>query len=45
MRHSQELHVVRELLVQKYGREFCTAVMENRGHCVSDRVSTSRRVP
>jgi len=34
----KELHVLRELLVQKYGREFSTAVMENRGGCVSDRV-------
>ncbi|KAG6380779.1 DUF292-domain-containing protein [Boletus reticuloceps] len=34
----KELHVFREILVQKYGREFSTAVMENRGDCVSDRV-------
>ncbi|KAG8219410.1 DUF292-domain-containing protein [Butyriboletus roseoflavus] len=35
----KELHVVRELLVQKYSREFSTAVLENRGDCVSDRVA------
>ncbi|KAI9570161.1 regulator of Vps4 activity in the MVB pathway-domain-containing protein [Boletus coccyginus] len=34
----KELHVLRELLLQKYGREFSAAVMENRGDCVSDRV-------
>ncbi|KAH0837929.1 DUF292-domain-containing protein [Lanmaoa asiatica] len=35
----KELHVLRELLMQKYGREFSTAVTENRGDCVSDRVA------
>ncbi|KAF8559929.1 DUF292-domain-containing protein [Imleria badia] len=34
----KELHVLRDLLMQKYGREFSTAVMENRGDCVSERV-------
>ncbi|KIJ66411.1 hypothetical protein HYDPIDRAFT_26762 [Hydnomerulius pinastri MD-312] len=34
----KELHVLRELLMHKYGREFSAAVMENRGGCVSDRV-------
>ncbi|KAN0100225.1 Regulator of Vps4 activity in the MVB pathway domain containing protein [Tylopilus felleus] len=34
----KELHVLRELLLQKFGREFTAAVMENRGACVSDRV-------
>ncbi|KAF9225336.1 DUF292-domain-containing protein [Gyrodon lividus] len=34
----KELHVLRELLMQKYGREFSAAVIENRGGCVSDRV-------
>ncbi|KIJ22185.1 hypothetical protein PAXINDRAFT_6304, partial [Paxillus involutus ATCC 200175] len=34
----KELHVLRELLMHKYGREFSAAVIENRGGCVSDRV-------
>jgi vacuolar protein sorting-associated protein IST1 len=33
-----ELHVLRDLLMHKYGREFSLAVMENRDGCVSDRV-------
>lgn len=41
----KELHVLRELLMQKYGRDFSTAVMENRGGCVSDRVSTHSSTP
>ncbi|KAG9313964.1 DUF292-domain-containing protein [Chiua virens] len=35
----KELHVLRELLVTKYGREFTTAVLENRGDCVNNRVA------
>ena len=34
-----ELHVLRDILTHKYGREFSVAVMENRDGCVSDRVS------
>ncbi|KAI0257292.1 regulator of Vps4 activity in the MVB pathway-domain-containing protein [Lactifluus subvellereus] len=34
----KELHVLRDLLMHKYGREFSVAVMENRDGCVSDRV-------
>jgi vacuolar protein sorting-associated protein IST1 len=34
----KELHVLREILMHKYGREFSAAVMENRDGCVSDRV-------
>jgi len=34
----KELHVLRDLLMHKYGREFSLAVMENRDGCVSDRV-------
>ncbi|KAJ7508678.1 regulator of Vps4 activity in the MVB pathway-domain-containing protein [Mycena galericulata] len=32
------LHVLRDILMHKYGREFSMAVMENRDGCVSDRV-------
>ncbi|KAI0001771.1 DUF292-domain-containing protein [Russula vinacea] len=32
------LHVLRDLLMHKYGREFSVAVMENRDNCVSERV-------
>ncbi|KAF9469693.1 regulator of Vps4 activity in the MVB pathway-domain-containing protein [Collybia nuda] len=35
---SLELHVLRDILMHKYGREFSLAVMENRNGCVSDRV-------
>ena len=35
-----ELHVLRDLLMHKYGREFAAAVMENRDGCVSERVRT-----
>jgi Regulator of Vps4 activity in the MVB pathway len=35
-----ELHVLRDLLMHKYGREFAAAVMENREGCVSERVRT-----
>ncbi|KAH6916621.1 regulator of Vps4 activity in the MVB pathway-domain-containing protein [Coprinopsis sp. MPI-PUGE-AT-0042] len=34
----KELHILRDLLMHKYGREFSTAVMENKDQCVSDRV-------
>jgi len=34
----KELHVLRDLLMHKYGREFSVAVMENRDGCVSERV-------
>jgi len=34
----KELHVVRDLLMHKYGRDFSAAVMENRDGCVSERV-------
>jgi hypothetical protein len=35
---GSELHILREILMHKYGREFSVAVMENRDNCVSDRV-------
>jgi len=34
----KELHILRDILMHKYGREFSMAVMENRDGCVSDRV-------
>ncbi|KAJ7755058.1 regulator of Vps4 activity in the MVB pathway-domain-containing protein [Mycena maculata] len=34
----KELHVLRDILMHKYGREFSMAVMENRDGCVSERV-------
>jgi len=34
----KELHVLRDILMHKYGREFSVAVMENRDGCVTDRV-------
>ncbi|KAF5384963.1 hypothetical protein D9615_001169 [Tricholomella constricta] len=34
----KELHILRDILMHKYGREFSLAVMENRDGCVSDRV-------
>jgi len=34
----KELHILREILMHKYGREFSIAVMENRDGCVSSRV-------
>ncbi|KAF5392465.1 hypothetical protein D9757_002242 [Collybiopsis confluens] len=34
----KELHVLRDILMHKYGREYSMAVMENRDACVSDRV-------
>lgn len=34
-----ELHILREILMHKYGREFSLAVIENRDACVSERVS------
>jgi len=34
----KELHILRDLLMHKYGREFSVGVMENRDKCVSDRV-------
>lgn len=33
-----ELHILRDLLMHKYGREFALGVMENRDGCVSKRV-------
>ncbi|KAG6901872.1 hypothetical protein C0995_007098 [Termitomyces sp. Mi166 len=34
----KELHILRDILMHKYGRDFSIAVMENRGGCVSERV-------
>ncbi|KAK7058647.1 Vacuolar protein sorting-associated protein ist1 [Paramarasmius palmivorus] len=34
----KELHVLRDILMHKYGREFAVKVMENDDNCVSDRV-------
>jgi len=34
----KELHILRDILMHKYGREFSLAVMENRDGCVSNRV-------
>ncbi|KAI5833766.1 DUF292-domain-containing protein [Schizophyllum commune Tattone D] len=34
----KELHILRDLLMHKYGREFSAAVMENRDGCVPERV-------
>ncbi|KAF8347039.1 DUF292-domain-containing protein [Amanita rubescens] len=34
----KELHVLREILMHKYGREFSLAATENRDKCVSERV-------
>ncbi|KAF8527594.1 DUF292-domain-containing protein [Hysterangium stoloniferum] len=34
----KELHILRELLMHKFGREFSIAVMENRDGCVNERV-------
>lgn len=36
---KSELHILREILMHKYGREFAVAVMENTDGCVSERVS------
>ncbi|TEB38705.1 DUF292-domain-containing protein [Coprinellus micaceus] len=34
----KELHILRDILMHKYGREFSVGVMENRDGCVSERV-------
>jgi len=34
----KELHILREMLMHKYGREFAIGVMENKDSCVSERV-------
>jgi len=34
----QELHVLRDILMHKYGREFSVGVMENQNNCVNERV-------
>jgi vacuolar protein sorting-associated protein IST1 len=39
----KELQTLREMLVQKYGREFAQAAMENRENCVSERVMNKLR--
>ncbi|KAI0778674.1 DUF292-domain-containing protein [Trametes elegans] len=35
----KELHILRDILMQKFGREFSIAVMENKDGCVSERVT------
>ncbi|RPD65062.1 DUF292-domain-containing protein [Lentinus tigrinus ALCF2SS1-6] len=35
----KELHLLRDILMHKYGRDFSLAVMENRDGCVSERVT------
>jgi hypothetical protein len=37
-----ELHTLREMLMQKYGRDFALAASENRDSCVSERVGLLR---
>jgi len=34
----KELHILREILMYKYGRDFAIAAIENRNNCVSERV-------
>ena len=36
----KELHILRDMLMHKYGRDFSIGVMENRDKCVSERVRT-----
>ena len=33
-----ELHILRDILMHKYGREFSAGVMENKDDCVAERV-------
>ena len=40
-----ELHVLRDILMHKYGREFSLGVMENHDGCVSDRVGLPLLLP
>ncbi|KAF7794348.1 hypothetical protein EIP86_005482 [Pleurotus ostreatoroseus] len=35
----KELHILRDILMHKYGRDFAVAVMENKDGCVSERVT------
>ncbi|KAI0094533.1 regulator of Vps4 activity in the MVB pathway-domain-containing protein [Irpex rosettiformis] len=35
----KELHVLRDILMHKYGREFSVAVMDNKDSCVSERIT------
>ncbi|KAI0081158.1 DUF292-domain-containing protein [Panus rudis PR-1116 ss-1] len=35
----KELHVLRDILMHKYGREFSLAVMENKDGCVTERIT------
>jgi len=35
----KELHVLREMLMHKYGRDYSIRVMENQNNCVSERVT------
>ncbi|KAI0815337.1 regulator of Vps4 activity in the MVB pathway-domain-containing protein [Irpex lacteus] len=35
----KELHVLRDILMHKYGREFSAAVMDNKDGCVSERIT------
>lgn len=36
-----ELHILRDILMHKYGRDFSAAVMENKDGCVTERVRIS----
>ncbi|CAE6447325.1 unnamed protein product [Rhizoctonia solani] len=40
----KELHVLREMLMSKYGREFAIGVMDNKDNCVSERVTRKLQV-
>ncbi|KXN88926.1 hypothetical protein AN958_06797 [Leucoagaricus sp. SymC.cos] len=40
-----ELHVLRDILMHKYGREFSAGVMENRNNCVTDRARSILSLP
>lgn len=41
---TSELHVLREMLMQKYGREFALTAVENREGCVPERVSIGQMI-
>lgn len=40
----REMHALREMLMNRYGRDFSLAAMENKDNCVGDRVMSRLKI-
>jgi len=40
----REMHALREMLMNRYGRDFALAAMDNKENCVGDRVASRLKI-